>query len=212
MKQVEKGKFIVVEGPDGCGKSTQIKKLYQYIKEELQQPVVLTKEPGGTAISNKIRAILLDPDNEALKDKTELLLYAASRAQHVEEFIKPQLASGRHVLCDRFVDSTIAYQGFGRGLDMQLIKQLNQIATDGLTSDISICIMVRTEEALQRIAAKREFDRLEQNEVAFHQKTYEGYQQLLKEDSSKIYIDGAGDEHEVFQRIKAQITHLLEER
>ncbi len=203
------GKFIVFEGPDGCGKTTQLKLIYQYIREQLAQEVIMTKEPGGTEISQKIREILLDPANDDLEDLAELLLYSASRAQHVKQLIKPNLAEGIHVLCDRFVDSTIAYQGYGRGLDIDLIKQLNVMSTEGLEPDFSFYIMVTPEVAKKRIAAKREFDRLEKNEVDFFQKLYEGYQQLLQADDSKYFVDGEQPVDRVHENIKTLIKKKI---
>ncbi len=205
----QKGKFIVFEGPDGSGKTTQIKLIYEYLRHELTEDIIMTKEPGGTEISNKIRQILLDPDNVLLEDLTEVFLYAASRAQHVKELIKPHLDQGFYVLCDRFVDSTIAYQGYGRGLDVSLIKKLNTVAAQGLQPNLSFYIMVKPEIAMQRIAQSRSFDRLEQNEISFYQNLYRGYLALLEEDDSKHYINGEQTVTEVNEDIKKVLQKKL---
>ncbi len=183
-------KFIVFEGPDGSGKTTQARLIYQYIRDNLNENIVLTKEPGGTKISEIIRNVLLDPENAEMDDLTEVLLYASSRAQHVAEFIKPNLKNGNNVLCDRFIDSTIAYQGYGRGIDIELIKQINHIAAQGLKPDISFYIMTTPEVAISRIKKNRKLDRLEQAEISFHARLYQGYQRLLEEDEKKHYING----------------------
>ena len=202
-------KFIVFEGPDGSGKSTQLELLAQYLREELGKKVVTTREPGGTPISQQIREILLNPDNEAMKDKTEILLYAASRAQHIEQLIMPSLLNNKYVLCDRFVDSSIAYQGYGRQRDIDVIKKVNQMATSGVEPDFSVYIMVPPEIAIERIAQKRSLDRLEKTEISFHQRVYQGYLALLKEGQRKYYIDGSNDIETVHDDVKKLVKKRL---
>ncbi len=202
-------KFIVFEGPDGSGKSTQLELLAQYLREELGKKVVTTREPGGTPISQQIREILLNPDNEAMKDKTEILLYAASRAQHIEQLIMPSLLNNKYVLCDRFVDSSIAYQGYGRQRDIDVIKKVNQMATSGVEPDFSVYIMVPPEIAIERIAQKRSLDRLEKTEISFHQRVYQGYLELLKEGQRKYYIDGSNDIETVHDDVKKLVKKRL---
>jgi len=202
-------KFIVFEGPDGSGKTTQAKLIYQYLQEVLKGKVVLTKEPGGTKISDEIRRILLNPDHDSMEDLTEILLYAASRAQHVQEFIKPNLEEGNCVLCDRFIDSTIAYQGYGRGLDIDLIKQINQTATQGLTPHFSVYIMTTPEVSLQRITKRSDLDRLEQATADFHLRVHTGYQNLLNENNQNFAIDGNQNIETVHQNVKKLIKKHL---
>ncbi len=132
-----KGKFITFEGPEGCGKTTQSKLLMEWLVSK-GMDVIWTREPGGTRIGDAIRALVLNPDFREMEDLTEILLLAASRAQHVEEKIKPALEAGKTVMCDRFVDATLAYQGRGRGLDWKLLYNLNEVATGGLLFDLMI--------------------------------------------------------------------------
>lgn len=202
-------KFIVFEGPDGSGKSTQLKLLYTYLRDELKKAVVATREPGGTEISQKIRAILLDPANIAMKDITEVLLYASSRAQHVGQLIKPSLEAGKIVLCDRFIDSSIAYQGYGRGIDLNLVKEINRFAMQGIEPDLGIYIMVKPEIALQRIAKKRNLDRLEKETIEFHQRLYDGYEDLIAEKDFKHRFDGSESIDEIHDKVKTLIKKSI---
>jgi len=206
--------FITFEGTEGCGKSTQIRRL----AEALQQrglSVHLTREPGGTPLADRIRQLLLDPDSDGLVPMAELLLYLASRAQHVQEIIRPALARGEIVLCDRFTDATRAYQGFGRGLDEAAIETLNRLATDGLEPDLTLWLDLPVEEGLQRSLRRhadspdsRE-DRLEREALAFHQRLYRGYAELARRFPHRIRrIDAGGSPDEVFDRIlQAVPTH-----
>lgn len=168
---MHKGLFITYEGGDGSGKSTQISLTYKTLKE-LGYNVLMTREPGGCDVANKIRNILLDSDNTGLLSKTELLLFAAARAQHVEEIIRPHLNKGFIVLCDRYTDSTVAYQSFGRGLDIELINQLNDIATDGLYPDITLVLDVSVENGLTRVKKRSQTNesRIDNEKISFHQK------------------------------------------
>ncbi len=194
--------FIVFEGPDGSGKSTQIRLLYTYLRDKLKKMVVETREPGGTEIGQEIREILLNPNNVEMRDITEVLLYASSRAQHVGQLIKPSLEAGKTVLCDRFVDSSIAYQGYGRGIDLNLVKEINRFAMQGIKPDLGIYIMVRPEIALQRIAKKRNLDRLEKETIDFHQRLYEGYQKLIEEADYKHWINGEESIEKIHHNVK----------
>ncbi len=171
-----KGIFITFEGPDGSGKTTQIRLLREYCMEK-GYPVVLTREPGGTPISEDIRRILLDPANKAMSGVTEALLYAASRAQHVAEKIRPALEAGCIVLCDRFMDSSIAYQGYARGLGDD-VRVINEFAVQGTRPDITFFMDLPPAEGRARVAAARDLDRLEQEDLSFHQAVYEGYLKL----------------------------------
>jgi dTMP kinase len=160
--------------------------------ESLNISVVLTREPGGTELGKDLRGLLLSKSaNKPVSDITELLLYAADRAQHIEEELKPNLAMGKYILCDRYTDSTIAYQGYGRGLDMSLINNLNQIATGGLTSDITIWLDVDVEVGLSRKRGQTKLDRIEQETMDFHRRVQQGYTELAVSNPSRIVkIDG----------------------
>ena len=187
------GKLIVFEGVEGCGKTTQIELCCQWL-QSLGIAVVLTREPGGTALGVDLRRLLLEKcEDKPVADVTELLLYAADRAQHVEQELKPNLAAGKYILCDRYTDSTIAYQGYGRGLNMSLIEQLNHIATNGLTSDLTIWLDVDVEVGLSR-KGKDEvgLDRIEQETIAFHHRVQQGYTELAIAHPSRILrVDGS---------------------
>jgi dTMP kinase len=199
-----RGKLIVFEGVEGCGKSTQIQLCCQWL-ESLGLPVFLTREPGGTALGLHLRQLLLEKSaGQPVANLTELLLYAADRAQHVAEELAPNLAAGKYILCDRYTDSTIAYQGYGRGFDLGIIDQLNQIATNGLTSDLTIWLDIDVELGLAR---KRGtgilLDRIEQEARAFHQQVQQGYTKLAAEHPSRIYrVDGNLDIADVQQGIQ----------
>ena len=189
--------FITLEGIEGCGKSTQAEILSRALHAETGCQVVMTREPGGCPIANKIRAILLDADNRALVPLAELLLYAAARAQHVAEVIRPALAEGKIVLCDRFTDATTAYQGYGRALDLPLIENLAHLATGGLTPDLTILLDCPEEVGLKRAMARinassgaRE-ERFELESLRFHHAVREGYLKLAADHPERfIVVDG----------------------
>ncbi|MBD1218936.1 MAG: dTMP kinase [Aphanizomenon flos-aquae Clear-A1] len=185
------GKLIVFEGVEGCGKTTQMQLCFQWL-ESLNISVLLTREPGGTALGKDLRALLLEKSlSKPVGEITELLLYAADRAQHIEEELKPNLDTGKFILCDRYTDSTIAYQGYGRGLDMSLINNLNQIATGGLKSDITIWLDVDVEVGLSRKRGQTKLDRIEQETMDFHRRVQQGYTELAVSNPSRIVkIDG----------------------
>lgn len=178
------GVFIVFEGIDGSGKTTQINMLYDNLlrhknKSANSDHILLTREPGGTVTSELIRSILLNPDNDKLSARTEALLYAAARAQHVEEKIKPALSLGKIVICDRFIDSTLAYQGYGRGQDLDFLQGLNQLATGGLKPDLTILMNLPVKVALGRLNNRQNSgikkDRLESEATSFYERVREGY-------------------------------------
>jgi len=204
------GKFIVFEGVEGSGKTTQLQALHQWLLAHVQtratdRLVVATREPGGTSLGTGLRQLLLShPSGESIHDRAELLLYAADRAQHVESFLKPYLIKQAIILCDRYTDSTIAYQGYGRGLDLTLITQVNQLATQGLTSDLTIWLDVDAEIGLSRVRQRGKADRIEQTELAFHQRVQAGYRQLAQDYPDRIVrIDASLDEIDVAQQIRA---------
>lgn len=192
------GIFITVEGPDGSGKSTQIDLLVSFLRGR-NHTVVVTREPGGTAVGEAIRKLLLEPDGSyQMADETELFLFAAGRAQHVRERILPALACGHIVVASRYADATEAYQGYGRQLPLDLVQRVNEAATGGLKPDLTIILDIDTEEGLRRArgVAKEtppgEHDRIEAAGLAFHQRVREGYLAIARREPSRcIVIDSA---------------------
>lgn len=183
-----KSRFITFEGPEGSGKTTQLKLLAERLRSDGHE-VVETREPGGTAIGHRIREILLDPASSALRPTAELLLMFASRAQNVDEVILPALAAGKTVLCDRFTDSTLAYQGAARGLGSEVVYELDRIACRGLVPHLTFIIDIDVDTGL----ARAQQTRMEQQPVAFHRAVREAFLQLASEDSRRIrLIDGTG--------------------
>ena len=211
------GYFITFEGVEGCGKTTQIKLLSELLAARGMH-AVLTREPGGCPIADKIRSILLDAENRALSPLAELMLYAAARAQHVTEVISPALQAGKIVLCDRFSDATLAYQSFGRGIDRGVIDTLNLHACQGVSPDLTILVdcdpRIGLERARQRIEATsgpRE-ERFELEELAFHQRVRDGYQQLAADQPARfLIIDGSDTIEEIFATISSQVLARIPE-
>ncbi|MBI4532696.1 MAG: dTMP kinase [Candidatus Melainabacteria bacterium] len=179
------GQFVTLEGPEGAGKTTQVKLLSKYL-DTLGHRHVVTRDPGGTALGRQIRRILLNPETP-VNPVTELLLYEADRAQHVSEVIVPALKAGILVLCDRYTDSTLAYQGYGRELDFKLILELNEIATGGLTPDLTILFDIDSSMGLARLHPSGH-DRLEREALAFHQKVRQGYLNLAEQEPERWRI------------------------
>jgi dTMP kinase len=182
-----KGKFISFEGIEGTGKSTQAKLLQQSLLG-LGYEVILTEEPGGTLISLRIREILLSVDHTNMKPLTELLLYNAARAQHIEEVILPALNRGAVVITDRFTDSTFAYQGYGRGIDLDLLESIDKIATNGLRPDITVLLDLDVETGLKRNRRINKTDRLELEDVEFHKRVRKGYHELAAKEPERIKV------------------------
>lgn len=211
------GYFITFEGVEGCGKTTQIKLLSDLLVNSGIN-TVLTREPGGCPIADKIRTILLDAENKALAPLTELLLYAASRAQHVTEIISPALKNNNIVLCDRFCDATVAYQSFGRGIDRSIINGLNIQACQGVSPDLTILVdcdpSVGLERARKRIEASsgpRE-ERFELEALAFHQKVRAGYLQLAADEPNRfLIINGSSTIEEIAASITTQVLERIPE-
>lgn len=204
------GKLIVFEGIEGCGKTTQLERSRHWLTTIGQADVIPTREPGGTPLGGGIRQLLLHTDKEPIHDRTELLLYAADRAQHVEQFLRPNLERGALILCDRYTDSTIAYQGYGRGLDLHLIDQLNQVATGGLQSDLTIWLDIEVELGFERMKQRGKRDRIEQASIEFHQRVRLGFAKLAEENRDRIVrIDGSGSESRVAEQVKAAISQAL---
>ncbi|WP_016952776.1 dTMP kinase [Anabaena sp. PCC 7108] len=201
------GKLIVFEGVEGCGKTTQMQMCSLWLETQ-GVSVILTREPGGTELGSHLRRLLLEKsEDKPVGEVTELLLYAADRAQHIEQELKPNLAVGKYILCDRYTDSTIAYQGYGRGLSMSIINQLNNIATGGLESDLTIWLDVDVEVGLSRKRGQATLDRIEQETIAFHRRVQQGYTELAATYPSRIFrVDGSLSQ-EVVQKMIQEILN-----
>ncbi|RHE87325.1 dTMP kinase [Streptococcus anginosus] len=207
---MSKGMFISLEGPDGAGKSSVLEALIP-ILEAKGQAFVTTREPGGVAVAEKIRDVVLDPKHTEIDEKTELLLYIASRRQHLVERILPALDRGEMVLVDRFIDSSMAYQGFGRGLKVADIDWLNDFATDGLKPDLTLYFDIEAEEGLARIAKSKErgADRLDRESVEWHQRVREGYLSILEKEPNRVRkIDAS----QPLEKVVADTLAVLAER
>ena len=190
--------FITFEGIEGCGKSTQVQRL----AERLGSAALLTREPGGTDIGQAIREVLLDPKNRRMASTTEVLLYFADRAQHVAEVIRPALAQGLVVLCDRYVETSLAYQGYGRGLPLEAIRSLAHLATGGLRPETIVLFDVPIEVGLARAARRGGHDRIESEVLEFHERVLAGYDALVAQDPSRwLRLDGQGSPDAVFQAL-----------
>lgn len=217
----QSGKLIVFEGVEGCGKTTQLRRLRDwltksgwenFLTEQIQaEPVMVTREPGGTNLGSQLRRLLLEPEKgTVIQEQAELLLYAADRAQHVEELLKPNLLKGVVILCDRFTDSTIAYQGYGRGLNLSLISQLNQIATNGLESDLTIWLDIDVEIGLARKRKQGEITLMEQADLTFHRRVQQGFTELAKAHPQRIVrIDANQNQDLVAQQIQKILNEKL---
>lgn len=208
------GKLIAFEGVEGCGKTTQIRRVYQWLQSgeiPLEYPVVFTRQPGGTNLGLELRQILLNTDR-GINKHAELFLYAADRAEHVATFIKPQLAAGAIVLCDRYTDSTVAYQGYARGLSLEVISYINQIATDGLESHLTLWLDVDVEVGLARTRRRGSSDRMELANLDFHRRVQQGYVELALAHPQRIVrIDASLNEDQVFQQIQRILIQKFEE-
>jgi dTMP kinase len=207
-----KGTFITFEGIEGSGKSTQIVLLANYLKSRCIE-IVLTREPGGTLIGDQIRKILLNPANKALDPSAELFLYSASRAQHLSEVILPALAASTIVLCDRFSDATLAYQGYGRGLDRDMIRELDRIVTAGIRPDLTVLLDIDAAVGLQRARGRNNSRglegeaRFENEEIVFHERVRQGYLTLAKQEPERIRVVDASPTPD---RIKMEIRKIVE--
>lgn len=207
------GAFITFEGIEGSGKSTQISRLLHYLMNS-GRPATLTREPGGTPIGDQVRKILLDPANRLLDPAAELLLYAASRAQHLREVIRPALDAGRVVLCDRFSDATLAYQGYGRGLSIATIRELDGIVTAGLRPRLTILLDIDAATGLGRARGRNTSQglhgeaRFENEELSFHNRVRDGYLDLAKQDPGRIRIVNAARTPE---EIQEDVRKLVDE-
>ena len=202
-----KGKFITFEGSEGCGKSTQSKMLLDYLQKK-KLLAKLFREPGGVLISEKIRTILLDKANTAMNKECETLLYMAARAQLVEEVVIPELKAGTILLCDRFLDSTIAYQGYGCGVDIKAISTIGKFATKGIQPDLTFFLDLDTEEGLRRRGSER--DRIELRSLEYHNCVRAGYREIASKDPKRvIVIDGTKSKEDIFHVVKENVEKLL---
>ena len=201
------GLFIAFEGPDGCGKSTQLRFLAEHL-EQNGVTVVRTREPGGSPIAEKIRDVLLDTENVQMDAVTEAMLYAAARAEHVRKILMPALEAGKVVLCDRFVLSSYAYQGFGRGLGLDLVRKINEPALAGCLPDVTVFINITPERAFARMNEHKERDRLENEHISFHRRVFDGFTTLSK-DEGVICIDAKGSKHDTHELIKQQLLPII---
>ena len=196
-----KGKFITFEGCEGVGKSRQIKLLEEYL-EKNNIDYFLTREPGGTDLSEQIRRIILDGKNSEMTDECEALLYAAARVQLLKEAVKPQLEKGKLVICDRYVDSSLAYQGFARGLGEKFVESINAYAIENFTPDYTVFLDLDPERAFLRKGGADGKDRLEQSGLDFHKKVYRGYLKLAEKYADRyIVIDASGEKAETHEKI-----------
>lgn len=194
-----KGKFITIEGPDGAGKTTQVRKISDYLKSKGFN-VLVTREPGGTALGEKLREVLLTSEGESPVPEAEALIYAASRAQLVKKVIEPALDDGFIILCDRFVDSSLAYQGWARGLGIEKLADINGWFLKGVWPDLTIVLDIDPAQSLKRISGKK--DRLESEALEFHRKVREGFLKLseIYPDRIKV-VDASQSPHEIFKTI-----------
>lgn len=204
------GLFITLEGPDGSGKTTQIAYLREYFAQRGIE-TVFTREPGGTAIGEKLRNIILDRENSEMCDMTEALLYAASRAQHVHQLILPALAEGKIVICDRFIDSSIAYQGYGRQLG-DAVRVINELAIEGCMPDVTLLMELSPKIGKSRISLESQ-DRLEQEKLEFHDRVFRGYEALAERYGERfVRIDASRDKEAIRREICGTLDSILEDR
>lgn len=220
--------FITFEGPEGSGKTTHSRLLYEYLLDE-DYPAVLTREPGGTRISDSVRQILLDPENVDILPRTEILLFSASRAQLSDEFIRPHLEQGKMVICDRYADSTMAYQGYGLGLDLEALQAITVFATGGLSPDLTLYLDLPVEEGLKRrlgltgdselpgpgtqLALFRKWDRLDRKEVEYHRRVQKGYEQLMLAEPDRWHrVNASRSVEEVQDDVRREVLSVLEDR
>lgn len=204
--------LITLEGPDGGGKSLQSR----YLKEDLiaaGYDVILTREPGGTEISDQIREVLTRLENTGMDPRTEFLLFSASRAQHVNEVIRPELSAGRIVLCDRFFDSSFAYQGYGQGLDLEMLRAVTHFATGGLVPDQTLLFDIDVEQGLQRRESGGDWNRLDAYDLKFHSRVRRGYHALVAEEPERwVVFDASRDPQTVRREVRESVLKFLTER
>ena len=206
-----KGLFITFEGNDGAGKSTQMRFLSEYLIEK-GYSVVTTREPGGCPISEHIREILLDSNHSEMCARTELFLYLAARAQHVRDVIRPAVQEGKIVLCDRFLDSSLAYQGIARGLGYETVWKLNSLACEGMMPDKTFFLQITAEDAFRRMNENKVHDRLEQEGSAFHNAVYNGFLEVIRRQKERIVvIDASGTKYDTRDLIREKMDQVIQE-
>ncbi len=200
--------FITFEGIEGCGKTTQAKLLCEALVDR-EYSVVLTREPGGTPAAEELRSFLLKPREEKFPPFAELSVYEAARSFHVENLIKPSLKEGAVVICDRFIDSTLAYQGYGRGIDLSLVERLNQEATGGLKPNLTVLLDLPVEEAFRRISERRK-DRIESENLKFHQRVRQGFLEIARREPERfLVVDGRKEVGELHTLILSEVLRRL---
>jgi dTMP kinase len=220
------GLFVTFEGGEGSGKSTHARLLYEYLRDK-EYPVVLTREPGGTRISDLVRQVLLDPENTDILPRTEILLFSSARAQLSDEFIRPHLEQSHIVICDRYADSTMAYQGYGLGLDLDTLRAITAFATGGLTPDLTLYLDVPIEIGLRRrlgvgsdaelpgdgsqMPLFNKWDRLDRKELEYHRRVQQGYEQLMLAEPHRWHrVDANRSLEEVQEDIRIKAISVLE--
>lgn len=204
--------FITLEGPEGSGKSSQIPELAQYLREQ-GYDVLCTREPGGTSIGDQIRQVLTSMDNPELLPRTEILLFLAARAQLVDQVIRPALAEGKVVLCDRYGDSTLAYQGYGHGLDLKILRVMLDFATEGLKPDLTLLLDLDIKTGLARKKSIDEWNRLDAYEISFHERVRSGYHFLVAEDPRRWQIvDAALPKMQVQSLLREIVMNRLKDK
>jgi dTMP kinase len=210
--------FITFEGVEGSGKTSQIQRLKKYLTQK-GIPCKVTREPGGSPIGEKVRKILLNPEHREMVPATELLLYEAVRAQHVEEVLKPLLKNGGVILCDRFCDATLAYQGYGRGIDLKWVASLNRLASQGIKPDVTFLLdcptVVGLNRALRRnrILGQEREERFEREEIQFHRRVRKGYLAIAKKEPHRVkVIDTREGEEKVFEKIRKIVDNLIKRK
>jgi len=208
-KTLRKGLFITFEGPEGSGKSTHAKRIYSYLKRK-GYDCIFTREPGGTFVGEKIRSILLDRKNKGITLLTELFLFETNRSQVISEMIQPALKKGRIVICDRFSDSTIAYQGYAGGLPLKDIIKIDSIATKGMKPDLTVLLDIDTKTGFKRALRKRQKDRMEAKSLNFHRRVRDGYLKLAEKDKKRIKLIKVKDDIEkTASAVKKEIDLIL---
>lgn len=203
-----RGKLVVFEGCEGSGKSTQLRLLSEYLRER-GVDFILTREPGGSEISEQIRKIILDGKNAAMCDECEALLYAAARIQHLKETVEPALAAGKLVVCDRYVYSSLAYQGYARGLGEEFVEEINRRAIDDYPPYMTLFLDISPTAAFERKHGADENDRMEQQGLAFHEKVYAGYKALADKHPDIISVDCSGTKFETAEKIRKIIDKVI---
>lgn len=209
-----RGFFITLEGPDGCGKTTQTNLLARALQAQGLNPVV-TREPGGTKFAEELRGVLLNPDYH-VSPMTELMLFETIRAHHTDDLIGPALKAGKLVICDRYADSTVAYQGYGRMMDLKVIEQLNRLATGGLKPDLTLALDIPAAEGLRRVRegkGRGATDRMEREAASFHERVRKGFRAIARREPRRVkMVDASGSVDEVHERILKRIEQGLKRK